>query len=381
MKKKIIITSTFIILIAASVITFLLLNKKEELVQLKDANITHDGKFGGIYVEELISDFNKLGFEFGDSVDVEFSNGYKLEDLPYYNGYYVDIDETLVLGYHNHDKIEIGINYGDDLWEVAAVNEKDTVTITLNEKKKYLKEQEASDIHYSDEQGDMSDIEFGNFRNVKVGELKDNILYRSASPIDNSHKRASVVDKLIKNVNIGFIIDLSDDKEEVIEHLSKEDFNSPYFKSLYENNKVITLSMDMKFKDTKFESKLKELIEAMSNNEGPYLIHCVEGKDRTGFVSMIIESLAGAKYNEMVNDYMITYDNYYDINLQTDKEKYNTIKEKNIDLMLAYISGLTKEDDLTKVNYEQAVIKYLKNIGISEETIYKLQSKIKKQEL
>ena len=49
--------------------------------------------------------------------------------------------------------------------------------------------------------------------------------------------------------------------------------------------------------------------------------------------------------------------------------------------MLAYIAGLTKKDDLTKVNYEQAVIKYLKRIGIVEDTIYKLQTKIKKQEL
>ena len=33
-----------------------------------------------------IDDFNNYGFKFGDSVDVKFSNGYELLDLPYYNG-------------------------------------------------------------------------------------------------------------------------------------------------------------------------------------------------------------------------------------------------------------------------------------------------------
>ena len=37
-----------------------------------------------------IDDFNKLGFEYGDSVNVSFTNGYELTDIPYYNGYYVD---------------------------------------------------------------------------------------------------------------------------------------------------------------------------------------------------------------------------------------------------------------------------------------------------
>ena len=56
-------------------------------LELKDKAVTHETKFGGIYIDETIEDFNKLGFKFGDSVDVTFSNGYKHLDLPYYNGY------------------------------------------------------------------------------------------------------------------------------------------------------------------------------------------------------------------------------------------------------------------------------------------------------
>ena len=32
----------------------------------------------------------------------------------------------------------------------------------------------------------------------------------------------------------------------------------------------------------------------MASHEGPYLIHCTEGKDRTGFVSALLECLIGA---------------------------------------------------------------------------------------
>ena len=346
---------------------------KNTIVQIKDLCITHDDKFGGVFADISIDEFNKLGFNYGDSIDVLFSTGYKIEDLPYYNGYYVDMGEALVLGYHNHDQIKIGINYGDDLWKLANLNDKNTVTFTLNEKKKYLNIQESSDIHYTDIQGDIPDIVFGNFRNVNVGKLKENILYRSASPIDNSHNRAPIVDKLIKENNIKYIIDLSDDEENIKEHIEKNDFNSPYFKSLYDNNKVITLSMNMNFKDQDFSNKIKKIIEAIANNEGPYLVHCVEGKDRTGFVSMVLEALAGASYDEILNDYMLTYKNYYNITQETEPTKYNTIKEKNIDLMLKYI---TNSNDLKNINYGQIITTYLKSIGLTDDIINKAKNNI-----
>ena len=65
---------------------FLLNACKNNTLELNNQNISHEEKFGGIYIEITIDDFNKLGFSFGDSVDITFSNGYELKDLPYYNG-------------------------------------------------------------------------------------------------------------------------------------------------------------------------------------------------------------------------------------------------------------------------------------------------------
>ena len=355
-------------------------DKYEVIPSIENYPISHDTKFGGVYVRMPIDEFNRLGFKFGDSVDVKFSNGYELLDLPYYNGYYVDIDEKLLVGYPGYDYIKIGINYGDDLWTIAKLDEKDSASITLNKREKYIKIQNARDIHYPEIQGDIPDIKFANFRNVKVGNIKDNILYRSASPVDNSHNRAPVVDKLIKTAKIKYIVNLSDSEKEIKEHIKKSNFNSPYFLSLYKKDKVKVINMNMNFKSEVFNEKLVRALTSIANNSGPYLIHCVEGKDRTGYVLIVIESLLNASYKEMVDDYMITYDNYYDITISSDKDRYETIKEKNIDLMLHYIIGDEKNEmDLSKIeDYSSYTKKYLKSIGLTDKIINKLIKQLSK---
>ena len=89
---------------------------EEDRIEIKNYSVIHDDKFGGIYVNISIDDFNSLGFGYGDSVNVYFSTGYSLEDLPYYNGYYVDAGEAILVAYPGLDYIRVGINYGEDLW-------------------------------------------------------------------------------------------------------------------------------------------------------------------------------------------------------------------------------------------------------------------------
>lgn len=380
MNKKVLvvlIVALFAIILLIASISIVITNlKNNSVLKLKDANIKHDEKFGGIYVDISIEDFNALGFEFGDSVNIKLSNGYELYDLPYYNGYYVDMGEALLVGYPKYEYIKIGINYGNDVWLLANCKEEDTITITLNEKGKYKDIQESSDIHYVEEQGELSDVVFTNFRNVKVGGLKDNTLYRSASPIDNTHNRAAVTDKLAKAAEINYDVDLSDSDGEITEHIDKADFNSPYFVSLLRDNKVVALDMSMNFKAEDFKDGLVKGLTEMSKNEGPYLVHCVEGKDRTGFVCMILEGLCGASYDEIIDDYMLTYDNYYGITKETEPTKYETIKARNIDAMLKYITGVEDTENLKNVDYSKTIFNYLLAIGMKSDDILNLKSNL-----
>ena len=67
--------------------------KEESNPSIADYPIEHEMEYGGVYIKIAIDDFNALGFSFGDSIDLTFDNGKKLEDIPYYNGYYVDAGE------------------------------------------------------------------------------------------------------------------------------------------------------------------------------------------------------------------------------------------------------------------------------------------------
>ena len=339
-------------------------------------SIIHDEKYGGAYIKISADEFNSLGFQYGDSVDVVFTNGYKFEDIPYYNGYYTDVGEPLLVAYPSNQYIRVGINYGDDIWVLGNLNDNEKCTINLREKAKYADIQMLRNISYSNDQGDLPDEVFGNFRPMNLGNLKENTLYRGASPIDNTNKRAGVVDRLISGEKIAYIIDLADNDDEIMSFSQADDFNSPYFMDLYNNHKISVLSMNIQYKTDNFSQKLAQGLSDMAQNDGPYYIHCQEGKDRTGFVCIALEAFAGATYQEIVDDYMKTYENYYKITQDSDKERYEVIKEKNVDTMLRYIVGAEESDDLSTIDLKTAARVYLQNIGMSDETINLLESKI-----
>lgn len=344
---------------------------------LEDADIIYNTEFGGINVDISIEDFNALGFKFGDSVDIEFSNGYTLEDIPYYNGYYVNYGDTLVVGYPGYERIRIGENFGEDLWQIGNLNGDEKCTITLNEAEKYLDTQEARNIQYSDIQEDIPDEIFANFRPMNVGNLKENIIYRGASPIDNLHNRAPVVDRLIKREGIKFIIDLADDENEVATFKSGDTFNSPYFVEQCENGNVVLLNLEAYFKSEKYINGLVHGYTEMSKHDGPYYIHCQEGKDRTGYVCMVIEMLTGASYDEIEADYMKTYDNYYGITKESDFEKYEVIKNQNLAEMLKNVINDDNVDAKT-ADLQKYAEEYLLRIGMKAEDISALRQKLEK---
>lgn len=388
MKKKLLIILFILQIILCSCA------KKEEIIKIENYPIEHELEFGGVYIQISIDDFNKLGFAYGDSVNVEFDNGTSLMDIPYYNGYYVDAGQPLLVAYPGYDYIKATVNYGQDiwdefnlkidnsekisLWQNNNLEEHNTATITLNEKGKYLDIQNASDIHYFDEREKYeTDEMFANFRAVNMANLKENIVYRSASPCDNQHNRAPYVDSLMKQAGVKTILNLADNYNKIEKYIAKEDFNSPYFLSLYEAGTVIPISLNMNYFSDDFKLKIIDGFKAVSENEGPYLIHCTEGKDRTGFVLMLIEALAGASYEEIKDDYMLTYDNYYKINENSDPEKYYVILHRNLDVMIKTIINDDNIDfkncDLSK--YAQD---YLLNNGMSEEELNKFKECILK---
>ncbi|MDO5121535.1 MAG: tyrosine-protein phosphatase [Erysipelotrichaceae bacterium] len=370
--------------------------QKQEQVQedpkIENCAIIHETEFGGVYIKSTIDDFNKLGFEYGDSVNVEFSNGFKLEDVPYYNGYYVDAGQPLLIAYPGYDYIKAAVNYGDDLWETAGLQQKndpqlnlwlrseldehDTASVYLNERGKYADIQAARDIHYYDERERYTtDEEFANFRTIRMGSIAENKLYRSASPCDNQHNRAPYVDQLMEQAGVKGILNLSDSHLKIRGYIEKDNFDSPYFLSLYQNDQVVPLALNMNYLSQEFAVTVAQGLVSLTEIEPPYLIHCTEGKDRTGFVCMLVEALAGAGYQQIADDYMVTYDNYYGITAESEPDKYRTILEKNLDAMIRSIVG-DESVDITTADLSVYAKNYLIKAGMSEAEIAEFLDRI-----
>ena len=129
----------------------------------------------------------------------------------------------------------------------------------------------------------------------------------------------------------------------------------------------------MDFFSEAFQMKLVDGFRYMASHDGPYLIHCIEGKDRTGFVCMLAEALCGASYDEIVEDYMTTYANYYGITKESDEAKYNIIVAEVLDPMIKTVIDEPGVDYKT-VDYSWYAERFLVTAGMNEENVAKVKS-------
>jgi len=366
----------FLLLICVS-LSLVACNSKEEIiepqVELSETGIIYDEKFGGFYIDISIDDFNTLGFSYGDSVDVTLSSGDILTDIPYYNGYYTKTNYPLICAYPGYAHIKVQANNGDDLYAKYNLNVDTKAKVTLNQKAKYIDVQEAMDTVYKNEREAFeSDEIFANYRMMVGGDLKQGIFYRSASPVDNEYNRAAYADALMLKDNVQLVIDLSDNEEDLQGYMLQDDFNSPHAASLYAQGKIVLLDMGSSYRSNDYKQKVAKGLRAVIDNKGPYLIHCVEGKDRTGFVAILIESLCNATYEQMLTDYMITYDNYYQINQNNKVNQYQAIVQIKFEDMMFYLAGVNSKEEMANVNMQEKASEYLLAAGMSEKEIANL---------
>ena len=338
--------------------------------------IEADGEYGNVLIGLGADEFNALGFHYGDSVDVIFSNGYTLSDIPYFTGYYTMAGDPLLLNFGGD--LVAAINYGS-LWIEAELSDADTVEITLHQAGKYLDIENALNIEYTDERSDYaSDEVFANFRSIETHGLKKDTLFRSASPCDNKHNRAPYTDALMENAGVKLVIDLADSDEEIEGFISSDDFDSPCFASLYAADAVVPVNLQVDYTSDDYKKNLADALRKIAENDGPYLIHCLEGKDRTGFVCILLEALTGADYDEMAEDYMMSYDNYYGINPQSDPEKYNTILNNNYVPMITFLCGADNNTDPSSLDFKAGAENYLLSGGMTSEEIDALRDALQR---
>jgi protein tyrosine/serine phosphatase len=143
-----------------------------------------------------------------------------------------------------------------------------------------------------------------NFRAVKMGGIADGILYRSEHPAYGGDENEDVVE-LAKAAGINCVINLNDRHSD----LRAVADGSAWYAELIKRKSVLASGMNFDFGSIEFTRRLRKIILFMINHDGPYLIHCYAGVDRTGIVCAILEALMGASRVEIAGDYARSFIN------------------------------------------------------------------------
>jgi hypothetical protein len=220
-------------------------------------------------------------------------------------------------------------------------------------------------LERSEDRGDFSgDAVFANFREIKMGSIRPGLLYRSRHPA-LSDSRSPYAAKLAQAAGISAIVDLADTPEELV-RLAR---SVPWYEYFLYRKSVIALGMGYDYYDSVFNAKLKKALLFMLEKQGPFLIHCNEGRDRTGFTALLLEALMGAPAEEIIKDYMQTFINYY--NFVPGEERYRIISQIAIN-HLDRISGGKGVPDI-----QNGAEKYLVGkIGLSRNELKALKAKL-----
>ena len=369
MKKRTVVFLLLVALAFCSSISAQSIKESGGSLPVQKGSVKEIETYGHALLDITIKDFLAAGYELGDTVDVVFDNGYSLTDIPFFNGYYVQEGEPLLRAYPGDTNIAVCINYGN-LSEVAGISAGTKVKISLNKKAAALDTQTLNSLAYSNNREDYSSDEvFANFREITAGNIKPGKLYRSASPFNSIYNRAPYVNALAEQAGIKGILNLADTEEDIKAYFEQPDFKSFYAKSLFENGTVAPLGMPVDYASEEFSKKLVSGIAEANYTEGPILINCTEGKDRTGFVSALAEALMGATYEEIVDDYMKSFENYYGLTKESDPQKYAIVVKNNIDEMLRFIAGVDASADLAKADLTAGARKYLTSNGMTDAQI------------
>ena len=92
---------------------------------------------------------------------------------------------------------------------------------------------------------------------------------------------------------------------------------------------------------------------------------------------MLLAALMGAELEEIIDDYMLSFYNYYGIDKESEPERYEAVLNNNLLVILYHVTGVNTYEELLQVDLESAVTKYLLDAGMEENDILTLKEKLR----
>ena len=338
-------------------------------------------KHGNLVLYMYGSDLYDKGFEHGDIVEIAI--GEKKWDVPLCTNYSdVDNGEAVLRATGETDGVVLALNMGDFATSAGIAKKTETeeeqgyrwdylmespvqITITMKEEGGYREQWLIRQLVRTNERADyahLSDEAFANFRVIETTGMGKGVLYRSSSPINPGLGRNTYADKAARDAGIITVVNLADPAN------TYEGTENTY----YNTCKVTYVNLGMDFLSETTLSGIAEGMRFIINNNGPYLIHCNEGKDRAGFVSALLECLMGATLDEVIEDYMVTYYNYYGVEEGT--EQYTAIVKNNL---IKSLETTFKVDDVYNADLATEAAAFLmEDAGLTADEVTALKGKL-----
>lgn len=321
-----------------------------------DGTVTSVSKYGNLTLSLPVSAAEEEGYATGDLVLLTVGDWSSSAPV---GTSYSDVDSGKPVVRFTGEYIEAAINYGS-LASVSASGPGTSFTIAMEEKEGYADEYLIRHLTRTEAREDYpSDEVFANFRAVKAGDIRDSWLYRSCNPALKD-ARAPYADGLSRKAGIRTAINLAD-KEEALETAEG------YYATLVQSSSVIALDLGVDFFSPSFTEGLRNGFRFLISHEGPYLIHCNEGKDRAGLTIALLEALCGASRDEITSDYMQSFANYFGTEPGT--RQYEAISK----VISGFLSRLGADDTSIQQAAETYIIEV---IGLSEAETEKLKESL-----
>lgn len=164
--------------------------------------------------------------------------------------------------------------------------------------------------------------DYGGYAAVGDARIRPGVLWRSAQHCDASEADLAMIDTL----GLKTVIDLRGPSEREAKPCRRsEGFSAQIFAYPEETaglalhteaaDGVVTeaearAAMLRLYDGIAFRENLVPMLrchfEVLMRNEGPSLVHCVAGKDRTGFAVALVQHALGVSRDEVIADYMLT---------------------------------------------------------------------------
>ncbi|MBO7352421.1 MAG: tyrosine-protein phosphatase [Candidatus Methanomethylophilaceae archaeon] len=317
------------------------------------ATVTESGYFGSLTLDIGIDDLHSIGADYGHDLNLTYKGIQKTcffaKDWDGIPACMIFINHTTVT-----DTIDISL-YNGDITKELGLKVGDTFTLSVKGINKYyplipnyLTGGSANREDYS------TDVQYGNYRPLTGGGLDSGLIFRSSSPFSDDDDRYKYVDNYYKDNNIQYIIALDKTEEQIAEFVERHpDTDSS---KLFKEGKVHAFLASPAV--TSHPEEIRKVLDLiMSAPAGDSIgIFCECGKDRTGQYAAIIQALAGASYDEIRADFLLSLCNYYSI--KEGSQEYEVIGEMYFDRVMYIFEHPENIDRLTDIDWESAVINH-----------------------